>query len=272
MDFVSFRKNHYMYSYEKRASQNFPFHLHQYYEVLLFASGNATYVIDGTEYTANPGDVFITKSNELHSIFFTTDCIYERHFIQFDEDFINNFSDTLLEKFETSASIHKIDSNNAKKYKIDDFFNKINYYITNRPTEFEVMAQVYIIQMLVTICECLKSVHDKLQIPAKRIEKIKKYVNLNFTKNLSLDEIADNVFLNKYYMCHIFKEETGMTIKEYIELLRFTYAKKLHFEGKKITEISTLCGYSDYSLFYKNFTKFSDGKSPTDFFAKKTPK
>ena len=114
-----------MYSYEKRFSTNLPFHLHQYYEILLFLNGNATYVIDGIEYAAQAGDIFITKPNELHSIFFVEDCIYERHFVQFDEDFLNKFSDTLADKFNLSASLHKISAKKVKQLKLDDIFNKI---------------------------------------------------------------------------------------------------------------------------------------------------
>ena len=263
---LSFRRRHFMYSYNKFPPQNLTFQIHHYYEVLYFVSGSARYIIDGVEYVADAGDVFITKPNELHSIVFTGDEMYERHFVQFDLEFTNLLSASLTERIAAAAGKHKIAADDVKKYGIDKLFTNIQSCVANRPAEYEMLVQTYILQMVAAICECLSVT---LQTPAENSSKtlkIKGYINKNFTRSLTLDEIADAVFFNKYYMCHIFKSETGMTIKDYIELLRFMYARKLYQDGKKMSDIATLCGYSDYSLFYKNFTKYSGGVSPKDFF------
>lgn len=263
---ISLRREHFMYSYNKFSPQNLTFQIHHYYEVLFFKGGNATYVIDGNEYSANPGDVFITRPNELHSIVFTGNSTYERHFVQFDTDFLSALSSSLPERVFDVAGKHKIAAADVTKYGIEEYFTRIQDCILQRGAEFELIIQTYILQMIAAICECMSVSFETPLKSTRKTEKIKQYINKNFTKNLTLDEIADKVFFNKYYMCHIFKSETGMTVKEYIELLRFMYARKLYAQGKKMSDISALCGYSDYSLFYKNFTKYSGGRSPKDFF------
>ena len=149
-------------------------------------------------------------------------------------------------------------------------FFEIQQCVSEEGLEFEVIVQTYIIQMVVAICDCISTSSGQPEQSSKKTQKIKQYINHNFTRALSLDEIAENVFFNKYYMCHVFKEDTGLTIKEYIELLRFMYARKLYAQGKKMTDIAALCGYGDYSLFYKNFTKYSGGRSPKEFFSMDT--
>ena len=255
-----------MYSYNKFEPQNLTFQMHHYYEVLYFAAGKANYVIDGKEYEASPGDVFITRPEELHSIVFTGDEEYERHFVQFDSEFAASISPTLIERFDSAAQIRKISAPEVKKQGIDKFFFNIRECIIKKPVEFEAVMQTYIIQLLAAICSLEGKSAEAPASASKKTQKIKQYINSNFSRNLTLDEIAENVFFNKYYMCHIFKAETGMTVKEYIELLRFMYARKLHFQGRKMSEIASLCGYGDYSLFYKNFIKYSGGKSPKEFF------
>ncbi len=263
---LSIRREHFMYSYNKFEPQNLTFQMHHYYEILFFASGQAKYIIDGKEYEANSGDVFITRPEELHSIVFTGDEEYERHFVQFDREFAAALSPTLPERFDNAARRKKIAAPDVKKYGIDTYFTKIRECVLGKPIEFEALMQTYIIQMLAAICGCAGKIFEPPATPSKKTMEIKRYIDGNFTRNLTLDEIAEHVFFNKYHMCHVFKAETGMTVKEYIELSRFMYARKLHFQGKKMSEIASLCGYSDYSLFYKNFTKYSGGMSPKEFF------
>ena len=86
---ISFREKNYMYSYNMMKPTAFSTHLHKYYEFLYFAQGDATYVIEGNEYTASDGDLFITCPGELHSIAFKSDRDYERHFIQISEEFLS---------------------------------------------------------------------------------------------------------------------------------------------------------------------------------------
>ena len=267
---LSFRREHFMYSYNKFMPQNLTFQTHHYYEVLFFVSGSAKYIIDGNEYTANPGDVFITAPNELHSIVFTGNEVYERHFVQFDAEFLSVRSPSLPARVRDAVRKHKISADDVKKYGIDKLFLEIQRCVSEETLEFEVIMQTYIIQMIVSICDCMSTSAGQPEKSSKKTQKIKDYINRNFTRALSLDEIAENVFFNKYYMCHVFKEDTGLTIKEYIELLRFMYARKLYAQGKKITDIAALCGYGDYSLFYKNFTKYSGGLSPKEFFSLNT--
>lgn len=265
---LSTRRENFMYSYDEFAPVNLTFQMHHYYEILFFKRGSANYIIDGVEYLANAGDVFITAPHELHSIVFTSEDTYERHFVQVGSELLEMLSPSLPAKFNSAAQKHKIAAADVEKFGIDKLFYNIHDCALNERLEYEVIMQSYILQMLVAICDCA-SISSETPIAAtKRTQKIKKYINENFTRNLSLDEIADNVFFNKYYMCHIFKEDTGMTIKEYIELSRFMYARKLHFQGVKMSEIASRCGYSDYSLFYKSFTKYSGGQSPTAFFLK----
>ncbi len=263
---ISIRRMHFMYSYDKFIPRDLTFQVHHYYEILFFVSGNAKFIINGDEYSASPGDVFITAPGEIHSIVFKGNEIYERHFIQFDTEFLSMLSPSLPERMSGAAQNHKIANADAEKYRLDELFYSIRQCAEEKKSEYEVLIQSYILQMLVAVCECTSRAIAPPERSSKKTMKIKEYIRHNFTRALTLDEIAENAFFNKFYMCHIFKEETGMTIKEYIEMMRFMYARRLHFQGKKLADIAALCGYSDYSMFYKSFVRYS-GMSPSEFFS-----
>ena len=87
---ISFREKDYMYSHNQMRPTAFSTHLHKYYEFLYFVRGDATYVVEGHEYKARDGDLFITCPGELHSIAFRSDKEYERHFIQISEELLKD--------------------------------------------------------------------------------------------------------------------------------------------------------------------------------------
>ena len=83
------------------------------------------------------------------------------------------------------------------------------------------------------------------------------YINVHFSNsNLSLNEIADSLHISVGYMCVLFKQETGMTIKNYINDVRIREAKRMLSDGyAKIYEISEACGYQTSQYFSRVFQK-----------------
>ena len=94
------------------------------------------------------------------------------------------------------------------------------------------------------------------------------YIRSNFTKKLSLDNIAIYVGISKYHLCREFKTLTGNTIIEFINTLRCTEAKRLIEKGMRVSEAAYTCGFDNLSYFSRTFQHII-GHEPS-FFAKKT--
>lgn len=110
---------------------------------------------------------------------------------------------------------------------------------------------------------------DNTVLPIKptnnnRIDDIIDYLTDNISADITLDFLAEKFFINKYYMCHTFKKQTGITIKEFMNTRKITKAKQMLSEGADIMGLCYECGFNDYSTFYKAFKKLT-GKSPKDF-------
>ena len=83
--------------------------------------------------------------------------------------------------------------------------------------------------------------------------------------DLTLSFIAEKLFLNKNYLCDIFKAETGATINQYIATTRINAAKELIRQGQwSLTMISEQVGYKDYNYFSRVFRK-KLGISPREY-------
>lgn len=100
------------------------------------------------------------------------------------------------------------------------------------------------------------------------VETAKRYIERNYTKEISLEEIAGHVSVSSFYLSRIFSKREGMTYKDYLIKLRMERAKQLLKEGKKsIKEISIEVGYADQNYFSRAFKKYYN-KSPKEYVSK----
>lgn len=91
------------------------------------------------------------------------------------------------------------------------------------------------------------------------ISKVKEFIDNNYDKDITRDDIANYVFLNPDYLTRIFKKSTGLSICEYLTELRIKNSKKLLVSSDlSITEIATKIGYNNINYFSKIFKKSTD--------------
>ncbi|MBQ8281065.1 MAG: helix-turn-helix transcriptional regulator [Lachnospiraceae bacterium] len=99
----------------------------------------------------------------------------------------------------------------------------------------------------------------------KDIAEIISYIDQNFKRKISLDELSNEFFVNKFYLTRIFKEETGQSITEFILNKRITYAKSLlRFSDQTLEEIGEAIGIGDAGYFSKTFKKI-EGITPGEY-------
>lgn len=81
-----------------------------------------------------------------------------------------------------------------------------------------------------------------------------KYLQSNVAEEIDIKAFAERKAVSVYYLCHLFKQKTGLSIYEYRNACRFAEAKRLLAQTDlKIVEICTACGFADLSYFTKKF-------------------
>ena len=97
------------------------------------------------------------------------------------------------------------------------------------------------------------------------LEKAIDYMKRRYALKLTLEEVAEYAGYSPTYFSRIFREDTGMTFKEYLNELRIEKSKTLLLtSGMTVTEISSMLGFNDQSYFCKIF-KSSTGVTPDKF-------
>lgn len=84
------------------------------------------------------------------------------------------------------------------------------------------------------------------------------FIENNYGKKISLEDIAAELNLSKHYVCHIFKKETGENISYYINKLRIEKAKEMILKSNcRVKEIYEELGFSDQQYFSKVFKRIT---------------
>ena len=97
------------------------------------------------------------------------------------------------------------------------------------------------------------------------IKKAREYIKDHYSENINLDDISDYAAISKNYFCHLFKNDTGISIWEYLTNYRIEKAKEFIIASDmKNYEVSFRIGYENPSYFSKIFRKIT-GKTPSEF-------
>ncbi len=241
-------------------------HFHNYYEILLLEKGDAMYMVEGKNYDFSIGDIMLTNPRELHNPVFKSSNEYERSIISFKPGYIAEF---ITDSYNPLAALEKrrVGTNNkipadvSKKYELKKKIKLIGEYANSDLPEKEIMIKSLLIQFLVDLNNIFTN--ENFITYEGKIFEIIQYINANITNNITLDLLAKEFYLSKYYISHEFKNKIGITLTEYITRKRIYIAKELILSKVPVSQAAQSVGFNEYSSFYRAFTKIL-GMSPTD--------
>ena len=264
-------KNHtfsiaHLYNEEKTMDM----HIHDCYELYYSISGGKQFLIDNKFYDIEPGDLFIINQYESHKLTEVDSHFHERIVISIHPDYVKRLStaETDLDFCFTHRPLgftHRISLNKEQQ-------NRFLYYI-DKITAAEGYAhdgleQAAFLQLLVLINSVSSANGPDAGLSSYRysrqVEEILAYINQNISQPITTAQLAEHFYLSQSYICRIFKSATSTTINKYITARRISIAKALLDEGVSIAEAYERSGFTDYSNFFKAFTK-AVGVSPKKY-------
>jgi len=265
-----------LFHLKDKKSQEFEFHYHDFNKIIIFLSGNVTYLIEGKAYYLKPWDILLVNNHDVHKPIIDFSKPYERIIIWANSDFIENHN---YENCDLSTCFKLANEKSFNLIRLEtEFQNNIKFIIESLESSInsndfgnKLLSNSLFIQLVIY----LNRVHlgnmyindeDALKYD-KQIEKILKYINSNLCENLSAEFLSQKFYISKYYLMHKFKKETGYTLHNYIMQKRLLIAKDLIQAGEQITKTYIQCGFNDYSSFLRSF-KTMFNKAPRDFLPK----
>ena len=234
-----------------------PAHWHSHLEVLYLLEGDMIAYVNSQRYELHPSDLLFVHSNDIHSTYIDKRITYillqipaeyiSRIFpasvsLRLQEYFPNTFEHPQYKSLtEDLLMLKKIFEDKEKGYELQ-FTSCLFSFLYNIYKNYA---------SPVSISENSKSNRD-----ISRIEEVIRYVRLHYTENLSLQEIAGLLCISREYFCRLFKEYTGQTFLEYVNMLRLTqFFTDLTQTSESITTLLERHGIQNYKVFMRLFKK-----------------
>lgn len=251
--FIEIKKRDYAWSMSK-------FHFHNSYEIYYLASGKRTILSEQKIYDLHTGDVLLFRPNFLHKG--AGSDAHEKFGVEFSKKFFDYYftapmQDELLHCFNYNIiHLHTEDQKTFEhlyKKMYDEYINGDFYAVT-------------IAEILLLLNRAGKQYENEIrqahQAPSKtseRINTVLSYIEENFSEIKSIDEIAEHSYINKSYLCRLFKKETNMTVMDYLYNYRIQQAcEMLTSSESSVAKVAQQCGFENTSHFIKMFKTMLD--------------
>lgn len=260
-------ENGYIYNLNYSDAYDFNSHMHPCYEFIHIIKGRLLYTVEGNDYMFSDGDLIMTTPEELHSFSLPEKGAYHREFLHIYPGFLKRFPEMLdFLNLRKPGQFNLIPAELVEKYALDKIFKRMSEACAEPDSSTHLLMLTYAIQMIVQIKRIQEREIIRYKTPVKneKSNTIRSFIDHNYEKDITVPDIAEASLMSTAYASRLFKKETGMTIKAYLNLRRVTNAKNLMMEGKRATEIYDKCGFMDYSTFYRAFVKFV-GMTPEAF-------
>lgn len=237
-------------------------HYHHHYEIYYLLSGEIKYFIGDTFYTIQKNNIVLVNPMELHKTSYDQAC--KRLIINFSDSFLRKYLTPIAKKLMLAFFDKRILSPTLDESKnILKIFDELE-----EKTQQKQSHEIFLLLMkLFNIFNNLESASIKSAQNHNNstLNNTLKYIDEHYDSIESLDEVAENLHVSKYYICKLFKKHLNTTFGEYLLNTRLQNAEKLLFNTKyDILKISNECGFSTSSYFCKIFkTKY--GLSPKKY-------
>lgn len=239
-------------------------HYHDTYEIYYFLGEQMTYFLDSKTIRLKKFDVLLVDKYKYHRTFYEQKGGLERINVSFSDDFLNlHYSIDISQKISALFKTPCLSITDSKiKSQINEMFNNLCDAIYQRDEICKLKGSFILCELLLTFVQLSANFSQDIDINdlssvEKKVSDIVLYINSNYNENISLESLSKKFFLNKYYLCHIFKVVTGLGVTDFINKKRISEAVILlkHLE-MSLTEIQQKVGFNSQSYFIQVFKKF----------------
>lgn len=237
---------------------------HENIEILFFVEGKGYLKCDSDLIEVQTGEIAVINSYSVHQTESTSKLIY--YCLIVNKTF---FKDNNID----------VENLQFKHLIIDEsmnhlFRNIVKEYETENILKFAGIKSA-VLTMLLYLCRNYSGPSKRQPLHSKDslnyILLSMNFIKANLHRKLSIDEIAANIGISKYYFIRLFKKATGYTVTDHINMLRCERAKELLINEKySVKQAANLCGFDNCSYFSNVFKKYI-GLTPSEY-RKASPK
>ena len=247
-------------------------HWQESIELIYITRGSMECLIEGNVYSLKEREICIINQNKLHRIYTNKNCQFNR--IEIDPSFFTSnqkIYDMYIKPVLTDAKFSHIilNAREASNKNIVTLMDEIGKLETEKPDAYEliVIGIVHeIFQRLYTLHKSRSSKQNIAQSYDSSIyQKMSEYIYQNYSKNISLDDIANAGGVSKSKCCILFKKYAQNSPINFLNMYRLEISTKMLLRtSETILSIALSCGFGQASYYNRLFLK-TYGMTPKQY-------
>ena len=254
----------YFFDYDVRTADiNMQFqHFHTFYELCVVLCPAATHFLEGKPYALQTFDIVGIPPNVLHMTQYPEGEPCKRLIVRFNlprmGSGLSNEYEQLLDIFHRPLPIFRFGPEMRSR-----IYRKLNdIFLLAQKTD--PMRNLIIHQKFIEFLTLLFLHQEENEYAGeternateKKIYAVAAYIHAHYAEPLSLEELAQTFFLSSCYLSHQFKDITGFTLTDYIQMTRVRNVQSMLINTSiPITEAALSCGFTSFSQFNRVFRK-----------------
>lgn len=235
-------------------------HSHDFCEILYVAGGAGEAILEGKKFRLAPGDLVVVNPGTLHEERSDAKAPLRLIFLA-----IRDFAVPGLPAGCLSQEKYRVLSCGEYRYKMDIYLRELLQETSSQIEFYQEISQGLVSALLVLVMRLIRINPEDEAALSQECQKIKEYLDQNFTSPITLDSLSETVYISKHYLSHLFKEQTGISPIKYLTSKRMEKACELLSETElPVSEVSKAVGYEN-PLYFSQVFKRVYGISPVKY-------
>jgi len=226
-------------------------HSHPFTEIFYVLNGKGRFFIDDMDFEVKEDDLIIVNANVSH-----TESSKNKEPLEYIVLGIDEIS--ILKDEDGQTSYYNIQNYTDYKQDVRFYLNTLLKEAQTKGKFYELISQNLLEILIINI---IRRTNTKLTVTDSKelmgnCSFVKRYIDEHFSEDICLDDLCNVSFMNKFYLVHAFKKDTGMTPGVYIYEKRLKKACHMLIDTNySIAQIAESVGMSSQSYFAQAFKK-----------------
>lgn len=235
-------------------------HLHPQVELIYLEEGSCEAVVDNQRHTVKSGEILVVFPNQVHAYFEQTPV--KGYVVILTPEMFPEFHEILQSKLPSNPVVRVQEFTVDVGQQLGGIRNKLKM----KTTLADIAAKGQFLALLGEMFLGMNFVDKPGE--ASTMKSILNYCMEHYTQEFTLEEMARDLYLSKYYICHMFRQRLNTSFKDFVNQLRIEASCELLKKGTSITEAAYASGFSSVRTFNRVFSNYMR-MSPREYVKKK---
>ena len=246
------------------SKDTFKLHSHANYELLFFLHGEAKFVTENNSFNLKKNDLILIPQNKYHRIVFDDqESEYERFSLSLSSVLVKEIRFSLACPSEAIRLVRLKDPT-----VLVGLFNKLDFYCKqfseNEPEKFIDVSSAILKELFYFIQTREDELEEQANSLSPLLISVLNYIDEHLFEIKHVTEINQAHYISYPYLFKLFKNQFNTTPKKYLMEKRLIEAQRMIAKGALPTHIYDLCGFENYSAFYRSYQSYFE-YTPSQF-------